>query len=447
MLNSIQIIFESYNSSKNSEIFCDINMIFADVKLIKLKYENLSFDISINNFTGLSKLILMNFVENKFSNKFPHNPNIFKRTLILIKAWCYYEGCILGSNISLMANYALEVLVIYIFNNFSHLFNTELDAFFTFVKIISEFDWKNNILHIFGSTPCNDYLENSKTFEDPEVGALWFIKDDLMNIECLLPKTEILHIINHLEKFKEIDKIQNFSIKKKSMNLKYLNIIDPIFNNNNLGKSINLHNFTKIKKVLEFLSHEVNYIIYSRTTSSPIKHVNFLLKLFSKSLTINFPELLYFSVPLPKIVINPYLNIQDESISKSIRNKISSTNTNSFSQDKIILSDQSEQKFGMNTPTNVNENFIYAFNKIFSLSTVHGINLNIFKDIFEESKLSCNMSTGYEVCTYYTKEILEILIKKLENEKINIENSKIKYKYNLYYESTYLEEFLVNLKI
>jgi hypothetical protein len=446
MLSSIQLTFEFYNTSQNSEIFKDLNLIFADVKLIKLKYDNLSFDISINNFTGLTKLIFMKYAENKFSEKFPDNPNLFKRTLIFIKAWCYYEGCILGSNISLMANYALEVLVIYVFNNFSHLFNTELDAFFTFVKIISEFDWKNHILHIFGSTSCDEYLEKTKFCEDPELGSLWFIKEEKMSQDYLLPKSEILQLIKDFEKFTEIDKIQNFSMYKKSMALKYLNIIDPVFNNNNLGKSINLHNFTKIKKVFEFLNQDVNNVIHSRSTSNPIKHINFSLKLFSKSTTANYPELLYFSLPFPKIIINPYLNIQDESVSKNIRNKISNVSNNSFSQDKTFMLNDSEKQHNI-SHSNANENFIYTFNKIFSKTNGHVINLNIFKDIFEESKFSSNLSTGYQTSVYYTKEILDILIKKFEEEEINIGNTKIKYKFNLYYDSTYLEEFLRNLKI
>lgn len=35
---------------------------------------------------------------------------------MLIKAWCYNETCILGTHRGLISTYALEILVLYIFN-------------------------------------------------------------------------------------------------------------------------------------------------------------------------------------------------------------------------------------------------------------------------------------------------------------------------------------------
>ena len=50
------------------------------------------------------------------------NNHLFKRSIILIKAWCYYESRILGAHHGLISTYALETLVLYIF----HLFHTSL---------------------------------------------------------------------------------------------------------------------------------------------------------------------------------------------------------------------------------------------------------------------------------------------------------------------------------
>lgn len=50
--------------------------------------------------------------------------HIFKRSIILIKAWCYYESRILGAHHGLISTYALETLVLYIF----HLFHSSLDG-------------------------------------------------------------------------------------------------------------------------------------------------------------------------------------------------------------------------------------------------------------------------------------------------------------------------------
>ena len=44
--------------------------------------------------------------------------HLFKRSIILVKAWCYYESRILGAHHGLISTYALETLVLYIFNLF-----------------------------------------------------------------------------------------------------------------------------------------------------------------------------------------------------------------------------------------------------------------------------------------------------------------------------------------
>ena len=50
--------------------------------------------------------------------------HLFKCSIILIKAWCYYESRILGAHHGLISTYALETLVLYIF----HLFHSSLNG-------------------------------------------------------------------------------------------------------------------------------------------------------------------------------------------------------------------------------------------------------------------------------------------------------------------------------
>ena len=50
--------------------------------------------------------------------------HLFKHSIILIKAWCYYESRILGAHHGLISTYALETLILYIF----HLFHCSLNG-------------------------------------------------------------------------------------------------------------------------------------------------------------------------------------------------------------------------------------------------------------------------------------------------------------------------------
>ncbi len=165
----VQNSLESYNNEVSNQVITDINLIFVDVKLIKCKFDELPIDITINNFVGLSKLNFMSYLENQgLANSF------FKRTLILIKAWCYYEGCILGSNNGLLASYALEVLVIYLFNSNIN-FKSEVDAFYCFFKMVNEIDWDKYVFTIFGIIPNEKYYESLKTVSFNKTNTLILI--------------------------------------------------------------------------------------------------------------------------------------------------------------------------------------------------------------------------------------------------------------------------------
>ncbi len=41
-------------------------------------------------------------------------------------------------------------------------------------------------------------------------------------------------------------------IQKKALNIKFINIVDPIFSKNNLGKSISKHNYFRLKRVFQY---------------------------------------------------------------------------------------------------------------------------------------------------------------------------------------------------
>ena len=51
-------------------------------------------------------------------DRFIQKDHLFKRSILLVKAWCYYESRILGAHHGLISTYALETLVLYIFNVF-----------------------------------------------------------------------------------------------------------------------------------------------------------------------------------------------------------------------------------------------------------------------------------------------------------------------------------------
>lgn len=386
----IQSSLENYNSQTKSNTFIDINLIFAEIKLIKCKYENLSIDISINNFIGLSKLILLNFADLQFSQYFENNQYLFRRTLLLIKAWCLYEGCIVGSNVGLLASYAVEVLVIYLFNNFHKNFKNELEAFVEFFKVIKRIDWDNFSICIEGFIP-QEIIDEEKLMQ--------YLSEKKKHPDQIFKMVDFINFFTYYEKYREIERLQAVG-NKNVLNLKFFNILDPLCVTNNIGRSVNFHNFSKIKKVFEMISRDLEYIIQNRNKYNPFNYLNMLLRLFKKILSNKYSEIFFMTLPKPKIIIVPnVLSINDISSVNSYK-----SNSNSAVYD-LNSSDKNNKGF-----SSTNDNLIKSFNKKFANSN---FNLNfIFSNKEDKSNID---NTSIDSGIIATNEIIEYFIKRLES--------------------------------
>ena len=336
--------FERYNKEISFELFSDIKIIMADIRLLKCKIGSISLDISVNNFSGLYKIVLIDYIENQFKSQFNKNNlfpessyydnkiNIFRRTLLLIKAWCYFEGNLMGSNIGLMASYTLEILVIYVFNNYYEFIYNEFDGFEKFFEIMEKINWEKNIISLFGIfsninfqkklSIFNTHLQNSKDKDNKDTNEpFWYYKDKYNKIdkgfnillnnandkdnEPLLKLNELKKLITPVNK-----SIGNIYLKKEgklinSANFdKLINILDPINNYNNLGKSINYHSNSKMKKVIIYLNQQIKIIHKIRKKGNPIFYINSLFNLFKQTLSTNFIDLFANYINSPRILSN-----------------------------------------------------------------------------------------------------------------------------------------------
>ena len=186
--NILQIIkksFEDYNNKMKLNIFSDINIILSDVNLLKCQIETIPLDISLNNFYGLLKLFYIDYIFKKVE-KYYQKSTILKRSILLIKAWCYYEGNLIGSNIGLMASCALELLTINIFNTHYKNINNEIDAFFCFFNFINTIDFNNSIMTLFGPITKTNFFNDNENINKNE--PLWYMdkngnEEYLFNLE------------------------------------------------------------------------------------------------------------------------------------------------------------------------------------------------------------------------------------------------------------------------
>jgi len=328
VVNNILILikdsFENYNQSVNKTLFTDINIIYADIKLIKCQVHSISLDISINNYFGLFKILFMNNIFCQLNKQINNNNEnkliIIKKTILLIKGWCFYEGNLMGSNIGLMASYALEVLIIYMINLYHKDINNEIDGFFYFFNLMKSIDMERSIISIFGLISIENFHKYLFNLETKKIDILdkpfWYINcenenDNKKEKDFLFDINDLKEIITKINKssinsYFKINKDEQ--IFKKKFQEKLVNIIDPINSMNNLGKSINFHSFSKMQNAFEHMVKKIIKIKEIKKIGDPFLYIDSLLKLFSITLNMNFIELFINYLNMPKIIVDSHVN-------------------------------------------------------------------------------------------------------------------------------------------
>ncbi|XP_048620657.1 uncharacterized protein LOC106367967 isoform X2 [Brassica napus] len=217
-------LYDTLKSEEGKSEFhiTDVQFIPAQVKVIKCNIRSIAVDISFNQTAGLRALCFLEQVDQLFGRD-----HLFKRSIILIKAWCYYESRILGANTGLISTYALAVLVLYIINLFHSSLSGPLAVLYKFLDYYSSFDWSNYCISVGGPVPISCLPE---LVASPENGH-----------ELLLD-----------EKFLR-DCVELYSAPTKTVEtngldfpIRHLNIVDPLKHSNNLGKSVTKGNFKRI---------------------------------------------------------------------------------------------------------------------------------------------------------------------------------------------------------
>ncbi|GFP80531.1 poly(A) RNA polymerase cid12 [Phtheirospermum japonicum] len=217
----------------------DTQFIDAEVKLVKCFVRNFVIDISFNQLGGLSTLCFLEQVD-----RLVGRDHLFKRSIILIKTWCYYESRILGAHHGLISTYALEILVLYVFHHFHSSLSGPLSALYRFLDYYSQFDWENYCISLKGPV-CKSSLPDI-VVKMPE-GA----RNDLLLSEEFLE--------NCLELFSVPSR--GLEANSRAFQPKHLNIIDPLRENNNLGRSVHRGNFYRIRSAFKFGSHKLGQVL------------------------------------------------------------------------------------------------------------------------------------------------------------------------------------------
>ncbi|KAE8718270.1 putative serine/threonine-protein kinase WNK5-like [Hibiscus syriacus] len=240
LANDVCSVLERGDHNKAAEfVVKDVQLIRAEVKLVKCLVQNIVVDISFNQLGGLCTLCFLEQVDRLIGKD-----HLFKRSIILIKAWCYYESRILGAHHGLISTYALETLVLYIF----HLFHSSLDGplavLYKFLDYFSKFDWESYCISLNG--PIHISSLPDFVVETPENGGGDFLLSDDFLKQCV-------------EMFSVPPRA--FETNSRTFPQKHLNIVDPLRENNNLGRSVSKGNFFRIRSAFTYGARKLGRIL------------------------------------------------------------------------------------------------------------------------------------------------------------------------------------------
>ncbi|KAM0851863.1 hypothetical protein ACQ4PT_052146 [Festuca glaucescens] len=250
------------SEAKNDDaqfIIKNVGFIDAKVKLIKCVIDNVVVDISFNQIGGISTVFFLEKVDREIGKN-----HLFKRSVILIKAWCYHEKNIHGSNKGLLSTYAVEVLILYILNLYHKSVNGPLEVLYKFLEFYSKFDWDKHCVTLNGPVPTPPPRRN-------------FTEPDAFNDEILLSKESLKS---------SLDKLIVLPIGSDRLDAEfvrmYVNILDPLQGDNNLGRSISEDGFKRIKLAFECGARTLGQILNLPSELIPDEIYSFFATTFGR---------------------------------------------------------------------------------------------------------------------------------------------------------------------
>jgi len=214
----------------------EVSVINAEVKLMKCIVDGMMVDVSANQFGGLASL---GFLEE--TNTFIGRDDLFVRSIILVKAWGFYEGRILGAHHALISTYALETLVLYIINKYHAELTCPLSVLHKLLDVFAEFEWEKYALTIHGPVAIED-IETPPMFMEDGLLTQEFTQTMLSTYSCEFMRS---------------------TAGATTVPIKYMNIIDPLVSSNNLGRSVSCGNYMRIRAALRLGAQRLDKLMAS----------------------------------------------------------------------------------------------------------------------------------------------------------------------------------------
>ncbi|CAI5718260.1 unnamed protein product [Hyaloperonospora brassicae] len=258
----------------------NVTFVNADVRVVKCTVDNISVDFTANRVGALGAVRLLDAMAVRVGRQ-----HLFKKSVILIKAWCTYESgsfmqaasseiCGLGSSVvsgiipssvmgashGALSTYAVNTIVMALFNQHGDALTHPLQALYLFLDRLAEFPWHESALTLHGAVPL------SRLATTPLNGALRFKSKpssamlDVEDVEALCDA-----LANQFGAFDAALKSSKGG-PAGLFPIRACNIVDPLDEKNNLARSVSAEGFPVIKRAFRLARDQLAAMLSPRSS-------------------------------------------------------------------------------------------------------------------------------------------------------------------------------------
>ena len=264
MSSLMNIIYERFK-----QLAIPVQFVQADVKLVKCHINEICVDISFNQLMGLTTAFFVTDVNDALPN------NLFKRSLLLLKAWAYYESRTLGAHGGMLGSYALTIMLVSVINQMQmgllltpHV--TELDVLLFFFEFYAQHDIRNHVVTIYGLRCINGGGVDGHSGLDPmpeDTGCL--INREFMQIFRARNRAFFKHLLVE-DSLLPADARDHVSHDPPYdlQDHRSMNIADPLRSQNNLARGVHYCHATRIHLGIRRAASELRLLLDEKQEKS-----------------------------------------------------------------------------------------------------------------------------------------------------------------------------------
>ncbi|KAG2769872.1 hypothetical protein PC129_g13034 [Phytophthora cactorum] len=251
----------------------NVTFINADVRVVKCTVDNIPVDFTANRVGALGAVRLLDAMAVRVGRQ-----HLFKKSLILIKAWCTHESSpfmqkasteaggltpgsspssVMGASHGALSTYAVNTIVMALFNQHGDALTHPLQALYLFLDRLAEFPWHESALTLHGAVPLSRLATTPLNGATSHKSKLKAAKLDAGDVEA---------IRNTLaDQFGAFDAALK-SNKGAPFPIRACNIVDPLDDKNNLARSVSAEGFPVMKRAFRLARDQLAAMLAPRSS-------------------------------------------------------------------------------------------------------------------------------------------------------------------------------------